>query len=81
MFKHRVLIFEHIILMLIPLWRSNVATNLAMPQPLERIAFLTKVASVCLLGIVGSIIAKEGHMPNVSDFVSGAFKVFFFPLF
>ncbi|KAA3483176.1 ATP-dependent helicase/deoxyribonuclease subunit B [Gossypium australe] len=28
-------------------------------------------------GIVGSILAKEGHMPNLSDFVSGAFKFAF----
>ncbi|KAE8654440.1 putative WRKY transcription factor 57 [Hibiscus syriacus] len=36
---------------------------------------LLKLAIVCPLGIVGSILAKEGGMSSVSDFVSGAFKI------
>ncbi|KAK6241828.1 protein of unknown function DUF1664 - like 3 [Theobroma cacao] len=38
---------------------------------------LGKLTILVGAGIVGSIIAKEGHMPNVSDFVSGAFKLVF----
>ncbi|KAK7840315.1 hypothetical protein CFP56_016835 [Quercus suber] len=34
-----------------------------------------KVAVLLGAGIVGSILAQEGRMPTVSDFVSGAFKV------
>ncbi|XP_065637766.1 uncharacterized protein LOC111983208 [Quercus suber] len=33
-----------------------------------------KVAVLLGAGIVGSILAQEGRMPTVSDFVSGAFK-------
>ena len=32
----------------------------------------------CLSGIVGSVLAKEGHIPSVSDLFSGAFKVHYF---
>lgn len=30
-----------------------------------------------VIGIVGSVIAKEGRMPDISSFLSGAFKVSF----
>ncbi|PPR90712.1 hypothetical protein GOBAR_AA29971 [Gossypium barbadense] len=46
-----------------------------MDQPLERTTFLTNLAVIFFLGVVGSILAKEGHMRNLSDFVCGAFKV------
>ncbi|KAJ0095041.1 hypothetical protein Patl1_16972 [Pistacia atlantica] len=37
-----------------------------------------KSASLMLyaLGIVGSVLAKEGHLSNVSNLVSGALKIF-----
>ncbi|XP_012479101.1 uncharacterized protein LOC105794469 [Gossypium raimondii] len=38
---------------------------------------LGKLSILVGAGIVGSILAKEGHMPNLSDFVSGAFKFAF----
>ncbi|GAV86354.1 DUF1664 domain-containing protein [Cephalotus follicularis] len=36
---------------------------------------LAKLTILIGAGIVGSVLAKEGRMPNVSDFVSGAFKI------
>jgi hypothetical protein len=37
--------------------------------------FLTELVVFCSLGILGSVLAKEGRLPDVSNFVSGAFKV------
>ncbi|XP_023540888.1 uncharacterized protein LOC111801131 isoform X1 [Cucurbita pepo subsp. pepo] len=34
-----------------------------------------KITILVGAGIVGSVLAKEGHLPYVSDFVSGAFKI------
>ncbi|XP_030542040.1 uncharacterized protein LOC115749382 [Rhodamnia argentea] len=36
---------------------------------------LGKLAILVGAGVVGSVLAKEGHLPNVSDVFSGAFKV------
>lgn len=38
---------------------------------------LGKLAILVGAGLVGSVLAKEGRMPNVSDAFSGAYKVFF----
>jgi hypothetical protein len=37
--------------------------------------FLTELVVFCSSGILGSVLAKEGRLPDVSNFVSGAFKV------
>lgn len=37
---------------------------------------LTNVQFELHLGIVGSVLAKEGSIPTVSDIFSGAFKVY-----
>lgn len=36
---------------------------------------LIKLVVFYFLGLAGSVLAKEGRLSNVSDFVSGAFKV------
>lgn len=41
---------------------------------------LTELVIFCLVGIIGSVLAKEGRLSNVSDFVSGAFKVLIWPI-
>ncbi|XP_047957485.1 uncharacterized protein LOC125203218 [Salvia hispanica] len=38
---------------------------------------LGKLSLIVGAGLVGSVLAKEGRMPNVSDFFSGAFKIVF----
>lgn len=71
------LVCSYVNIFFLCLLSTNVPTNLDMLQPLERTTFLTNLAIIYFLGIVGSILAKEGHMSNLSDFVSGAFKVLF----
>ncbi|KAM7484045.1 hypothetical protein LguiA_000054 [Lonicera macranthoides] len=44
---------------------------MAMALPLGKLTILVGA------GIVGSVLAKEGHIPSVSDFFSGAFKIAF----
>ncbi|KAL6537983.1 hypothetical protein OROGR_011971 [Orobanche gracilis] len=50
-------------------------TSVFMALPLGKLTLL--VGAATHLGLVGTVLAKEGRVSNVSDFFSGAFKIVF----